>query len=208
MSITALRNKTPQQIKKDLNSFSKEYVTDWDSWLDVEDSERWYLFGKILRSWQATRPKKMRRLRNEAQHEPPYLDDLLRKAKPHVESISQLTLQNFHKITPVQHKALCKLWAIFEQLPVNGTASCVGITKAVMLLTNGRIGPALDSQVRLNLGVAKPTNPKDWIILLKEIGDDVIAFEKKNRLLLKNVVPKKFAHLEYGRLYDMVLGPR
>ena len=50
-----------------------------------------------------------------------------------------------------------------ESYKANGTASCVGITKAVMLLTDGRIGPALDSQVRLNLGVAKPINAEEWI---------------------------------------------
>ncbi|MFC2093670.1 hypothetical protein ACFLSV_07205 [Bacteroidota bacterium] len=150
----------------------------------------------------------MRRLRIEAQHGPPYLDNLLKKAEPQIKTINRLTLKYIHQITPAQNKALDKLWTIFEKLPVDGVASCVGITKAVMLLTDGRIGPALDSQVRLNLGVAKPTNAEEWIDLLKEIGEDIIAFEKNNRKLLRDVVPKRFAHLEYGRLYDMVLGPR
>jgi hypothetical protein len=92
-------------------------------------------------------------------------------------------------------------------LPTSGVASCVGITKAVLLLTDGRIGPAFDSQVRRRLGVARPTTYREWLQALEEIGEDIAVFESAHGPLTK-AVPAHFAQIPYGRLYDMALGPR
>lgn len=208
MPINVLRSKTPQQVRDDVNGFPLRYVTDWNDWLTADDGERWSLFGKIMRKWQATRPRRMRRLQREAQHGPPYLDDLISKAQCRLEVIRYLTLSNIRQRTALQEDALRALWTIFADLPVGGTASCVGRTKAVLLLTSGRIGPALDSRVRQNLRIGPPTTSEDWIRLLGEIADDIAYFEARHRQPLKQIVPAQFAHLEYGRLYDMALGPR
>jgi len=208
MPINVLRNKTPQQVHDDVNGFPLRYITDWNDWLTVDDGKRWSLFGKIMRKWQATRPNRMRRLQQEAQHAPPYLDDLIRKAQRQLEVLGYLTVSNIHQRTAFQEKALRALWTIFANLPVKGIASCVGRTKAVLLLTNGRIGPALDSRVRRNLRIGPPTTPQEWISLLGEIADDIDYFEARHHQLFREIVPAQFAHLEYGRLYDMALGPR
>ena len=51
------------------------------------------------------------------------------------------------KPTPRQERALRLLWK-FSSVAYSGTANAVGITKAVKLVTLGRIGPALDTVVR------------------------------------------------------------
>ena len=63
MSISALRNKSPQQVYTDVSGFAQRYVQDWDHWMAAPAQDRPALFGAILRKWQATRPNKMRRLR-------------------------------------------------------------------------------------------------------------------------------------------------
>lgn len=85
-------------------------------------------------------------------------------------------------------------------------ASCVGISKAVLLLTDGRIGPALDSQVRTWLGISKPKTAAAWIGVLEGVSEDIAEFEARNGPL-RDAVPARFAHLAYGRLYDMAFGP-
>jgi hypothetical protein len=190
-----------------VNGFAAQYVDDWEAWLAAQADLRPELFGRILRRWQATRPLTMRRLRNEAKHKAPFLDDLLARAVRPLVALTGLTVLTIAKRAPEQDKALAKLWTIFSRLPTSGVASCVGITKAVLLLTNGRIGPAFDSQVRSKLGVGRPATYRDWLRVLEEIGDDIAEFESAHGTLTK-VVPTRFKHLEYGRLYDMALGPR
>jgi hypothetical protein len=106
-----------------------------------------------------------------------------------------------------QTDALNSLWKNFLQLRTTGEATCVGVTKAILLLTDGRIGPAFDSQVRRKLGVARPSNCAEWVKNLEEIGEDLAAFERVNGPISR-AVPAEFAGLAYGRLYDMALGPR
>jgi hypothetical protein len=83
----------------------------------------------------------------------------------------------------------------------------VGITKAVLLLTEGRIGPAFDSGVRRNAGVKAPKTYREWLWALDEMSDDLSAFEAVSGPL-PLVVSRRFADLGVGRLYDMALGPR
>jgi hypothetical protein len=205
--IEVLRNKTPQQVHDDVNGFAVRYVQDWDKWLVACGEARPELLGRILRKWQATRPLAMRRLRQEAQHDAPFLDDLLRFSSEPIHALEGLSVLTIANRTSVQDKALTTLWEIFLQLPKSGVASCVGITKAVLLLTDGRIGPAFDSQVRKKLGVPPPVTCREWIQALVEIGEDIAAFESAHGVLTK-AVPARFAQLAYGRLYDMALGPR
>lgn len=156
VAVEAIRNKTPRQVRSDVNAFSARYVEDWDAWLGAHRDARPQLFGRILRKWQATRPVAMRRLRAEAKHRPPFLDDLLESAAEPLRALAGLTVLTIAHRTREQDQALTTLWTIFSRLPTSGAASCVGISKAVLLLTDGRIGPAFDSQVRSKLGVGRP----------------------------------------------------
>ena len=207
MPVEAIRSKTPSQVRAAMNGFAGRYVEDWEAWLAAHRDARPKLFGRILRRWQATRPLAMRRLKAEAQHGAPFLDDLLELAAEPVSVLGELTVLMVAQRTPQQDKALTALWDIFSRLPTAGLASCVGITKAVLLLTDGRIGPAFDSQVRTRLGVGRPATCRDWIQILQDIGEDIVMFESTHGPLTKEV-PSRFAHLAYGRLYDMALGPR
>lgn len=94
MRITALRTRSPEEICAAVSNFPSRYIEDWECWLSVGDEHRWQLFGKILRKWQATRPKPMRRLQEEATHAPPYLDDLVRRAQTPLAAIECLTVRN------------------------------------------------------------------------------------------------------------------
>jgi hypothetical protein len=205
--VESIRNKTPGQVRAAVNGFAARYVADWDAWLAAPSYARPELFGRILRKWQATRPFAMRRLRAEAQHGAPFLDDLLESATEPVAMLGDLTVLTVAQRTPQQDGALAALWEIFSHLPTTGLASCVGITKALLLLTDGRIGPAFDAQVRAKLGIGRPATYRDWLQILQEVGEDIAAFESAYGPLA-TAVPSRFAHLAYGRLYDMALGPR
>ena len=207
MAVEALRNKTPRELRRAVNGFSLRYVEDWNAWLHARQNERPQLFGRILRKWQATRPVAMRRLKAEAQHRPPFLEDLLRSAAEPLRLLGRLTVVRIAHRTREQDKALTKLWTNFSRLSTADVPSCVGISKAVLLLTNGRIGPALDSRVRRALGVRPPTTARAWLTVLEDVAKDIAAFEASHGPLT-NAVPARFAHLAYGRLYDMALGPR
>jgi len=206
MRIEALRNMTPDEVRAALDRFSASYVLDWQAWLAAPRKARPRRFGEILRSWQATRPRAMRRLRSEAQHEPPYLDDLLESAREVIDVLGDLDVRIVGQKTRQQDEALNSLWDTFSRLTTTELASCVGITKAVLLLTDGRIGPALDSIVRTKIKVDRPRTCGAWFEILEAVGEDIAAFESEHGLL-NTVVQPRFAHLAYGRLYDMIFGP-
>jgi len=207
VAVEGIRNHTPRQVRSAVSAFSAQYAKDWDDWVGADRDARPQLFGRILRRWQATRPVAMRRLRAEADHRPPFLDDLLESAEEPVWVLGGLTVLTIAQRTREQDEALNTLWKIFSRLPTSRAASCVGITKAVLLLTDGRIGPAFDSQVRSKLGVGRPATCREWLRILQEVGEDIAAFEASHGRLTE-AVPLQFARLAYGRLYDMALGPR
>ena len=208
MEVRVLREMSPKVIRENLSQFAKPYVLDWDQWLQVGDSNRVNKFASILRRWQGTRPLPMRRPKAEAKHNPPYIEELIAEATPHLQALGDLTLTDLALATPDQINALHGLWATFSQLPQRSTATCVGITKAIMLLTGGRIGPAFDSIVREKLGFKHHLkSSEEWIEVLRGISEDILCFEKLHGVKLAQVVPVELAAYQVGRLYDMVLGP-
>ncbi len=207
MPVEAIRRKTPAQIRAAVDGFASRYVRDWDDWLAAGTNVRPELFGRILRKWQAARPGAVRRLRREARHGAPFLDELLAEAEEPLHLMANLSVATVSERTPAQDEALAGLWSIFSRLRISGVTSCVGITKAILLLTDGKIGPAFDSRVRANLGVARPSTCSEWLQALENIAEDIAMFERANGSL-RDAVPPRFASLAYGRLYDMALGPR
>jgi hypothetical protein len=205
--VTALRSMTPAMVKNAFNTFPTRYVTDWNLWLAARPSERTELFGVILRRWQAARPRPMRRTRAAAAHKPPYLDDLLVSARGPARTLGDLTVRTVGERTDRQDAALCRLWDIFGELTTIDRATSVGITKSIMLVTYGRIGPAFDSNVQARIGLPRPLTSRAWIESLECIADDIAAYEAANGRLSR-AAPRRFSTLETGRLYDMLLGPR
>lgn len=207
MKTCVLRDMAPVEVRRRLEQFATSYVADWDTWLGVAESGRVSKFAAILRSWQATRPLPMRRPKAEASHEPPYIEQLIEEAEPHLKVLGDLCLPALALATPDQINALHGLWSTFSKLSQKGSASCVGITKAILLLTNGRIGPAFDSMVRKQLGLRDHLkSSEEWVEALRGIAEDILAFEQENGRLA-DIVPDRFKRYEVGRLYDMMLGP-
>lgn len=207
MPITWLRTKTPEQVHDAVSSFAAEYVAHWNQWLTCHEQDRVATFGSILRSWQAVRPRTMRRPRDRAPHPPPHLEDIFRNAEPHLATIRNLDLQSFGDRTAAHEQALGELWKHLQAMAIESPATCVGITKGVLLLTNGRIGPAIDSEVRRRLALDPIATAEQWIDVLDQVSEDIIAFEEQSGPL-QDAVPAAFAALECGRLYDMTAGPR
>ncbi len=208
INVCVLREMTPEEVRRRLDDFTTSSVLDWVEWLRVDESHRVSTFASILRRWQATRPLPMRRPKAEASHEPPFIEDLLYEADPFLKVLGDLTVTDLALASPDHINALHALWATFSKLPQKSSASCVGITKAILLLTNGRIGPAFDSTVRKKLGLKGRLRSSDeWIGVLQGIGEDIFAFEERHGTALVHVFPRRFAGYHVGRLYDMALGP-
>lgn len=189
MTIIAIRRVTREEFRAAVDGFDRRYARDWDAWLAVEPSARARLFGRILRKWNATRPKTMRRIRSEAIHGAPFLEDLPELAVEPLERLNDLTVLTVADRTARQSRALADLWTLFSSLPSDGTASCVGITKAVLLLTNGRIVPAFDSNVRRQIGAGRPETCTAWVGILEGVAEDIAAFESRHGPLDKAVSP-------------------
>jgi hypothetical protein len=190
------------------------YVNDWQLWVGTLESQHHVAgrLGQTLRKWQACRPNRMRRPTSEADHDPPYLEDLIATAIPFIHILQTFDTRLLVSYTPQAEHALHRLWHIFENLSYHGLANhgqtgVVGISKAVMLLTEGRVGPAFDSTVRGNLGILAPESPDEWIQALQITTRDIRAFELANHCTLQTAAPSRFADFQSGRIYDMALGP-
>ena len=150
--------------------FDESYVEDWQSWVSALQSQRDVAgnLGRVLRKWQACRPNRMRRAKGETKHDPPYLEDLVADANPSVQALRDFDVRLLASFTQQAQEALEQLWDIFQDLSYqgpsrSGLAGAVGISKAVLLLTEGRVGPAFDSEVRRKVGIRTPENARESI---------------------------------------------
>jgi hypothetical protein len=169
-------------------------------------------FGKTLRSWNACRPNSMRRSRGEGTHAPPFLEDLVQEAEPYIHALRQFDICRPSSFTRDATAALRCLWETFLHLSYagrarNGLAGVVGISKAVLLLTKGRVGPAFDSEVRGQLGIETPARADDWLDALRIVQQDIEIFEARNHTSLRIAAGRPFENCFAGRIYDMALGP-
>lgn len=206
-----------EEFRALVNGFDQKYVGHWDLWLEKsEGAEKSLEFGRILRSWQAFRPNVMRRPICEANHEPPYLEGIIKKSDKCIRALSDFDISGNEPLSSKERKALYDLWNILLQLSFegkrktrrNGLAGVVGLSKATLLLTKGRVGPAFDSEVRRKLCLCEPKSSSQWIDALVLVAEDIKAFQEKNKCKLQEAAPDRFAKLYAGRLYDMALGPR
>ena len=133
------------------------------------------------------------------------MEELLTEAAVFVQELGDFSLREAAKPTARQVRALRFLWEIFRALPSSGTANAVGITKAVKLVTLGRIGPALDTIVRQRLGIAEPRSGEEWITVLRSISADLATFERRHGIALGDAgrgaleAGRGWSRLRYGR---------
>lgn len=212
--MSGIAGDTIDTFRRKVETFSSIYVGDWNAWLATSATARPGHLGRILRKWQACRPNRMRRDALSATHAAPYLDDLLVRAAPHLEALSTFDIAHPAALDTATHAAaLDHLWDVFEELSYHGRArdgraGSVGISKAVMLLTDGRVGPAFDKSVRTALGLGEITHRAQWRQALAVVNADIQEFEHANGARFSAAKPSAFADLHNGRIYDMALGPR
>ena len=205
--------RSESEVRKLISSFKTSYKEDWDEWL-ITPKENWpEAFPKLLKKWQAVRPNKIRGSSSEMLHEAPYIEDLLTDSEVHLVKLVKFDMSQESSFSEISITAIKALWDIFLKLPYtdnakNGKASVVGISKAVLLLTQGRVGPAFDSYVRKQFGVDEPLNADEWINCLKLVQKDISVFENQNGILFGELMPQSSRPIHNGRIYDMILGPR
>ena len=201
---------TVQQFQDKIMGFYQTYVQDWNSWCQALRTQQNVasMFGQILRRWQACRPNRMRRGQNEAQHDSPFLENLIVQSNQHIHALHNFDIRRQAAFNREVRLALEELWDIFQNLCYGpAQKGVVAISKSVLLLTEGRVGPAFDSNVQRHL-LLKPLNAHQWFFSLQEVSKDILAFEASNRCTLQEATPHEFAGLHSGRIYDMALGPR
>jgi len=207
-----IANLTVEELQERINRFAQRYVDDWNCWLNTQPNARPGQLGIVLRRWQACRPNRMRRTQAENQHDAPYLEDLIERAARHLQVLQNFDVRDNASFSDQKCDALTQLWNIFQNLSYqgrarNGHAGVVGISKAVLLLTDGRVGPAFDSEVRTHLGLRNIATSNEWINALCTASRDIQAFEANNQTTLYQAAPQPHANLQSGRIYDMALGP-
>lgn len=207
-----IANLNVDQFQGRVNRFAVQYEDDWNCWLNTQPNARPRQLGIVLRRWQACRPNRMRRTQTENTHDAPYLEDLINQATQYIQALQAFDIREEMSFSTNNSKALVELWNIFQNLSYhgrarNGLAGVVGISKAILLLTDGRVGPAFDSEVRGHLGTGNVINSNQWIEALRTANQDIEAFERNNQTIIQEAAPQRCAHLNTGRIYDMALGP-
>ncbi len=207
-----ISNLNIQEFQRRINRFSVQYVDDCNCWLNTQTHARPRQIGVILRRWQACRPNRMRRTRADNMHDEPYLEDLINRAQQHIQLLGDFDVTETTSFTEQACRALTSLWDIFQHLSYHGRArgglaGIVGISKSVLLLTDGRVGPAFDSEVRRQLEIGYILSANEWINALCTVSQDIQEFEANNQTTLQQAVPDMYADLNSGRIYDMALGP-
>lgn len=207
------------RFQERIADFRSKYTDDWEEWMTTPAGDRVRELKRILGKWQACRSNTLRSTKagTKPLHSPPYLAGILSRANPHVVTLRLFDLRSRTSYTKRACAALEALWEILEDLsyarpnpkrkapfPRNGKAGVVGISKACLLLTEGRVGPAFDSQVRKRMGIPHISNATEWIAALRCATADIEEFERRNGTTLQAAAKSS---LPAGRLYDMALGP-
>lgn len=212
-----LSSKTAAEVEAEIKSFDVRYKRDWQSWMKVYEAsslssaEVAGTCRAVLSKWQAVRSKtkgRTIRLLRHAAVDAPCFEDLLASASEPIRILGRTTIRDVRTVGATGRDALSCLWEVFRDLPTIGRANAVGITKAIKLVTGGRIGPALDSEVRGHLGIKEPRTAGEWITVLECVAEDLDAFESTNKCRLEDLVEAEWLPVAPGRAYDMVFGPK
>ncbi len=206
-----LRALTTSQVLELIKDFDRGYVNDWSRWLRVSQGCDFQVTGirfliasefrQIMWKWRACRPK-------------PYLSatDLqstLDSATEPLKRIGSADLRSLQAPSDVLTDAICGLWRIFEDgLCSKGKATAVGVSKAILLVTKGRIGPAFDSNVKTALNAGYVKDCGTYIKALGEVASQLADFEDREGTTLDDLAKRAGRPADVGRAVDMVLGPR
>ena len=124
---------------------------------------------QLLRKWQACRPQAVRR----------EVLPLLRHLNEDFRIIETLDVRNIRNADPDEIAAISRIWdSLIGQLCVNREIADIATSKAIHILTTGRIGPALDSNARKVLKILRVYSSEEYLSLLFAVSEDIAAFKK------------------------------
>jgi hypothetical protein len=211
--VSGVEHDTVTRLRNRIDGFPDRYVQHWAEWLASSPEDRPHLLGHILRCWQACRPNRMRRAAIDATHPGPFIEDLIQQSQTDLDQLDSFDIAGQNPLTPATCDALRNLWAIWRHLSYHGRvrhgqAGIVGISKAVMLLTDGSVGPAFDREVRRTVSIRRIGCAEEWLDALHFVNTDIRNFSRRQRTSFVTCAPDHYADLPAGRLYDMALGPR
>lgn len=206
MEIEFLRNKQREKVANLIQGFSIRYVTDLKNFATT--TEHYGLISpqtakqlcRLIGKWHGCRPSPV------SKNLLPLLTDLDADLK----AIATIDLRSILRASSNEMEAISQIWSsLMNQICDNKPQSEVAASKAMLILTNGRLGPALDSNARKSLRLPRIQSSGDYLAFLLAISEDVAAFEKANSpILLEDLVPKEWCPVLVGRAYDMAIGPR
>lgn len=208
--VSGIAGDSVADLRARIARFRPRYVRHWTEWLATPDAERASALKRTLGRWQACRGNSLRPVAD--------IQTLLDDARPHITALAGFELRRVSSFDRRALAALGALWALFQRLsyarpnpdrkrpaPRGGVAGAVGISKAALLVTDGRVGPAFDSQVCRKLRVGAISNAEDWIAAMRFVSEDIASFESKNGMTLQDAAG--LPRIQSGRIYDMALGP-
>jgi len=203
-----LRTLTTEQLKDSLRGFNRRFHRDWTCW--VAESQHGLtapatvsLFQATLKSWNPCRGPKggVRRSVGSA----------IECTLPHLRALSGVSLRSFVDPSPQQCERILQLWNVLNpSICCNTDAGGVGVSKAIMLLTNGEIGPALDGNVRGAFGMSIINSADDLVRAYSAIATDLRDFEDWNDITVEDLARQVYPSdcIAVGRIVDMIGGPR
>lgn len=202
----------PERALERIKGFNGLYVNHWREWLRASegcdfqghqvDIEVVIKFKEIMRKWWAC--GRYQPLRCETK-----LQWTLNAAAEPLRQVGSADLRSFQAPREELTDAIHKLWRIFEEgLCLERKASEVGVSKAILLVTKGRIGPAFDSKVKGALDAWYVMDGGTYLKALGKIASELAAFEVRESRTLESIAEQAGRPAEVGRVLDMVWGPR
>jgi hypothetical protein len=206
IEVTLLRNLTPDQVTARIRAFSSSYRLDWRNWTNalthgLESASTMQLFEDVLKKWNSCRKRGGVRQG---------LALLINNANGPLTELGNTDLRALRRPSDCQRAAIRHLWDLIQPcLCLTKPASEVGISKAIMLLTRGRIGPALDESVRTEFNLPRIDDAGTLLAVYGAIAEDLAGFEDEHGQIDK-CFPAEWngAIPAIGRIVDMIAGPR
>ncbi|MGA3054717.1 MAG: hypothetical protein ABSD63_10960 [Candidatus Korobacteraceae bacterium] len=203
---------TSDEVLERIKRFNGRYVKDWDCWLHASRGCDFQAapipirvaeeFKRIMGRWQACGRYQSLRCATELQR-------TLDSASTPLGLMGSANLRCFQAPGEVLTGAIYNLWRIFEDgLCLKRNATELGVSKAILLLTKGRIGPAFDSTVKTGLNAWWVMDCGTYLRALGEIARDLAEFEARESTTLEDLAEKARRPAALGRAVDMVWGPR
>jgi len=108
----AIANLTINEFRRLVGRFDQKYVNHWNAWIQACQAQENISreFGRILRSWQAFRPNIMRRPQAEANHEPPYLEDIISETAQYINDLEGFDISVANPLSDHARNVLTQLW--------------------------------------------------------------------------------------------------